>query len=949
MKSDSSKGKTAQEQPGNAAQPTSASSVKGSEQARQDATRANMPEIDTGEMSGPGVNVAGAAATMAVLSGLLRPDEAEAQVLENADTQAGPEGGAAEAATAAVVAPIQPIADASDTVPPTDSAVTPPTAGTTISAAEGAVGTVPDSIIPDAPVVSQPFALDQRDVAQEATTVSQPDTPRAKREAEAPDLPYEGASQPEKAAPEVSTPISEPDEPIITVTSILTEGEGAAPTIATINGADLDQPGVTYQIVDANGVPFDHPMFEIIGNDIVLKPGATADFEEAAFHDVTIIAVNEAGQSEPEVVTIDVADVAETITLGDSGETFADTGVAETAVIGGAGNDVITGSTGVDNLTGVGGDDTIDGGAGADIANWSSDLADYAVSYDAGSSTFTITDNSGSDGSDTVTGIETFTFNGVDYSAADLEHEAALQANTAPEAVSVASGGEMRENAGEGTVVATLTSTDADGDALTYKITDADGNVVTDSNFEIVGNEILVAPGADVNFEEAASHNLYVVANDGLEGSVPQQVTVTVDDVAETIILGDGGATFIDTDTAEISIIGGAGDDIISNAGIDSWSNGVQIGTTGIFRPIAVLQYGATVTGGAGDDVITGYSRSLDTAAWEGDLSDFSVVYDASTRVFTITDRSTVGLDEGSDTVTSVERFMFNGTSYRSFDMRAEATRQAEAAPDPDSTSSGGSDTNPTVTSPLVEDNPDYDTGYNEAAAFDGDGTSNAFWGDGSDEVFYGRGGDDQMGGSGGADIFYGGSGNDSIFASDGDDTAYGGAGNDNITGDAGSDTLHGDAGDDKIYGGEGVDTLYGGSGHDEIHGNAGDDILYGGAGNDLMYGQDGSDILIGGSGDDTMAGVAGDDLYQIGAMQGNDSIIETGGWTDLIDLQGVGGVQSVSGNTVDGDGWTLVISSGSVTGQSADRLDLSEQAHGVLTFDTGGTIDFTGIERITW
>ncbi|WP_244623124.1 M10 family metallopeptidase C-terminal domain-containing protein [Bradyrhizobium sp. MOS001] len=89
--------------------------------------------------------------------------------------------------------------------------------------------------------------------------------------------------------------------------------------------------------------------------------------------------------------------------------------------IGGAGNDtivgnaianVLSGGAGNDTITGGGGNDTIIGGAGTDTAVNSGNRANYAVSYNSATQTFTIADQrSGSpDGTDTVTNVEYFQF-----------------------------------------------------------------------------------------------------------------------------------------------------------------------------------------------------------------------------------------------------------------------------------------------------------------------------------------------------------------------------------------------------------------------------------------------------------------------------------------------------------------------------------------------------------
>ena len=89
--------------------------------------------------------------------------------------------------------------------------------------------------------------------------------------------------------------------------------------------------------------------------------------------------------------------------------------------IGGSGNDTIVGNaiantlnggTGNDTITGGGGNDTIVGGAGTDTAVYSGSRANYSISYNAATQTFTLVDQrSGTpDGIDTVTGIENFQF-----------------------------------------------------------------------------------------------------------------------------------------------------------------------------------------------------------------------------------------------------------------------------------------------------------------------------------------------------------------------------------------------------------------------------------------------------------------------------------------------------------------------------------------------------------
>ncbi|PPQ20868.1 protease [Bradyrhizobium sp. AC87j1] len=99
--------------------------------------------------------------------------------------------------------------------------------------------------------------------------------------------------------------------------------------------------------------------------------------------------------------------------------------------IGGSGNDAIVGNAiantlngggGNDTITGGAGNDTIIGGSGTDTAVYSGSRANYTVSYNAATQTFTLTDlRSGSpDGTDTVIGVEYFQFGGVAVASSTL-------------------------------------------------------------------------------------------------------------------------------------------------------------------------------------------------------------------------------------------------------------------------------------------------------------------------------------------------------------------------------------------------------------------------------------------------------------------------------------------------------------------------------------------------
>ena len=169
---------------------------------------------------------------------------------------------------------------------------------------------------------------------------------------------------------------------------------------------------------------------------------------------------------------------------------------------GGLGDDALFGGTGDDSLSGGSGDDRLVGGGGSDVVVFGGDLTDFAVSYDAVSDSFTVTDGDAADGldegTDTVSGVESFSFNGTTYTADQIR---AYADGSAPTAITIASGGTVAETVASGgtiaaaydpsgSTVATLSTTDASGAGDTHSY-----SIVSDPSgkFEIVGDE---DPGA---------------------------------------------------------------------------------------------------------------------------------------------------------------------------------------------------------------------------------------------------------------------------------------------------------------------------------------------------------------------------------------------------------------------------------------------------------------------
>jgi hypothetical protein len=117
-----------------------------------------------------------------------------------------------------------------------------------------------------------------------------------------------------------------------------------------------------------------------------------------------------ASESVASTATAAVANLSVTITGGAGNDTI-DGGSGNDILNGGAGNDALNGGAGNDTLAGGAGNDTLDGGLGDDIAWYSGTRTQYAISYNAATAAYTITDLvANRDGVDILYNIENFQF-----------------------------------------------------------------------------------------------------------------------------------------------------------------------------------------------------------------------------------------------------------------------------------------------------------------------------------------------------------------------------------------------------------------------------------------------------------------------------------------------------------------------------------------------------------
>lgn len=249
----------------------------------------------------------------------------------------------------------------------------------------------------------------------------------------------------------------------------------------------------------------------------------------------------------------------------------------------------------------------------------------------------------------------------------------------------------------------------------------------------------------------------------------------------------------------------------------------------------------------------------------------------------------------------------------------------------------------------------DQVTGSAEDELLDGNSGDDRMEGMAGNDTFYGNGGADQMDGGDGADILYGGSGGDELYGGTGADQIFGESDNDTIDAESGDDFVNGGAGADLIFGGDGADqleggyeddsadTIYAGTGNDLVFGGGGDDSIFGEAGLDYLDGQAGNDYIDGGLENDRILGDLGSDTIFGG---GSYDTLTGGEGADLINGGSDGDhIYGNAGDTIDGgetgdDFDTLYVS-------YVDFITYSTAESGTVTFNSGDTLTFTGIEQV--
>ncbi|MEO1328644.1 MAG: sugar-binding protein, partial [Pseudomonadota bacterium] len=314
------------------------------------------------------------------------------------------------------------------------------------------------------------------------------------------------------------------------------------------------------------------------------------------------------------------------------------------------------------------GDDTLTGGAGSDALNGG--RGDDSIS--GGGSADTLTGGAGDDTLDGG-GAE----RGWSYEYYDL--------TSAPSSLADAG---FTENGGRDnsfTATATGTTTDLDPSAID-----------NGDNFALKFNTVLT-------IDQAGDYTFQTYADDGVKLFL-DGVEIIVDDFTHSARTTDSAPQTLAPGEYTLEVV------YFEHGGretLDVRMSGPDTGDS--MTSLADYSGVATAQGGT------------DTAVYAGDQADFAVAYDASSGAFVLVDQDTAdGLDEGTDVVTNVESFEFNGAVVSAEDLAASALDLSEGT-------SGG----------------ETMTGGDDA------------------EMIRGLGGADTLYGGGGADLLYGGDGGD--------------------------------------------------------------------------------------------------------------------------------------------------------------------------------------------
>lgn len=318
------------------------------------------------------------------------------------------------------------------------------------------------------------------------------------------------------------------------------------------------------------------------------------------------------------------------------------------------------------------------------------------------------------------------------------------------------------------------------------------------------------------------------------------------------------------------------------NDGIAAGSNSIAMGEGGD-DTIDAVGIQATLIGGAGDDVLSGFASDLPGTWTTASYADAAGGVTVNLEIATAQD---VGGGLGHDTLTNIAHLI--GSKFDDTLHGDDGDNTLNGGRGVDHLTGGSGDDlllTHSADSVLIG-GPGFDTVRYvtpEGLSIDMDNLPAV-------EKVIGSSFDDVIGGTIRADVIQGGDGNDTLSGDAGRDTLRGGAGDDTLDGGTGADIadyaqtpdgVHVDlriAGAQFVGASAGTDTLVsiegatGSAFDDTLVGNSRANHFNGGFGNDTIDGRNGNDVIEGGSGADVLTGGSGADTFVYVSTRGHPS-----------------------------------------------------------------------------
>jgi len=329
--------------------------------------------------------------------------------------------------------------------------------------------------------------------------------------------------------------------------------------------------------------------------------------------------------------------------MGYSGNDTLFGGIGNDSLDGGVDNDRLQGDAGVDTLVGGSGNDSLDGGKDNDV-----------LRGDNGSDTL-----NGGIGADNMTGGD-----GNDLYFVDNVRDTITESSTrlgGIDSVQSSVNYVLASNVEKLTLTGMNNLSGTGSDGANTIIGNSGDNFLSGMN----GNDVLQGGRGDDTLLGGGGVDTLI----GGDGSDTYQVSSLEDIIIETARDGDqdvvaSSVSYVLGDNVEVLSLTGSALDGAGNE-LDNLIDGNDIGNTleGNDGADDIQAHGGndTIDGGAGDDTIDGGDGN-DQLIYQGNQDDYNVTFDADSNTWRVQDANGTdgdGIDEGIDSITNVETFIF--------------------------------------------------------------------------------------------------------------------------------------------------------------------------------------------------------------------------------------------------------------------------------------------------